>query len=451
MSIDRDNYEAWLLDRLEGRLSADQERALLAFLDAHPDLREQALAMGVDLPRVQADDHSFGARDALKRALPPTGLVDRDTLDDHLVARLEGDLRPDQEQALARFLYEHPEHARDARLMDATRSQAVHTAMPHRERLEKHFPPKGDVDRARITDFLIAAQEGELDAARAARLRVMVDADPVLQREERLLRASRVEPVVVAFPAKDRLKKREGRVVPLWSFGSGAVRFAAAASVLLVLGLAWWLLRQGPAQEDRFAQRPAPAPAIVPQAARPSDAIQPSVQDTAAPEARPEVREEGSARPTAPGAKPVRGSNGKPAEVRPSAPHTAPMRPVPVEEPQEPAPLMAERPAPEHTAPQEGPEVPVSEAPPLAHAPRNAGAPARTVGELLTAGVRERVLEEPADVRPLDRNDAVALADRGLKGLTKGTGGVAVERSAHRDRFKVRLGQGLALSGSIGR
>ena len=33
--IDHTNYEAWLLDRLEGNLSVDQERALDAFLFQH--------------------------------------------------------------------------------------------------------------------------------------------------------------------------------------------------------------------------------------------------------------------------------------------------------------------------------------------------------------------------------------------------------------------------------
>ena len=99
---------------------------------------------------------------------------------------------------------------------------------------------------------------------------------------------------------------------------------------------------------------------------------------------------------------------------------------------------------------------PAVEGPALAAAPaqqplRGESAGALTVRELLAAEVRERVLDEPADARPLDRNDAVALADRGLKGITGGSGGVQVERSAKRDRFKVRLGDGLAFSGSIGR
>lgn len=88
---------------------------------------------------------------------------------------------------------------------------------------------------------------------------------------------------------------------------------------------------------------------------------------------------------------------------------------------------------------------------PTERSPMGRATEAHTVRELLTAGVRERVLDEPADVRPLDRTDAVALADRGLKGLTGGNGGVQVQRTAKRDRFEVRLGDGLAFSGSIGR
>ena len=36
--IDHSNYEAWLLDRLEGNLTPAQEQELDAFLAAHPEL-----------------------------------------------------------------------------------------------------------------------------------------------------------------------------------------------------------------------------------------------------------------------------------------------------------------------------------------------------------------------------------------------------------------------------
>ena len=51
MNLDRGTYEAWLLDRIEGRLTPAQEHELDAFLAANPDLRAGADA----LPEVGAE------------------------------------------------------------------------------------------------------------------------------------------------------------------------------------------------------------------------------------------------------------------------------------------------------------------------------------------------------------------------------------------------------------
>jgi hypothetical protein len=249
----------------------------------------------------------------------------------------------------------------------------------------------------------------------------------------------------VAFPGKERLKKREGRVVPLWSFGGGVVRFAAAASVLLLLGLAWWTLREAPSAGGEVARNEVPAPApATPVNGReaaapggpampvngPRDGNGPVVPTTAPAKATSPERPIGSRTMPAPQEVPVE----EPvlAQVTVPAPDQAPKQALPVPDPGAEPTLVAEVPQ-ERTA-------------------RTQAAPkALTVGELLASNVRERVLEEPADDRPLDRSDAVALADKGLKGITGGAGGVQVQRTSKRDRFKVRLGEGLAFSGSIGR
>ena len=41
MSIDKNNYEALLIDYLDGTLNAVQEAALWLFLEEHPELREE--------------------------------------------------------------------------------------------------------------------------------------------------------------------------------------------------------------------------------------------------------------------------------------------------------------------------------------------------------------------------------------------------------------------------
>jgi hypothetical protein len=350
--------------------------------------------------------------------------------------------------ALERYLYEHPEQERTARLVSASRVPKGGEAMPGRERLQKHFPPLGDPDRARITDFLIAAHEGDLDAPRTAQLSQLVASDAALQREERLVKASRVQPTAVAFPMKERLKKREGRVVPLWALGGGAVRWAAAASVLLLLGLAWWLLREGPSAGGEFARKePVTAPVSPPQR-QPAPAQQAVEQGPSTPVPEAPVQQ-------APGQRKVTHPQQatSPALQR-KAPATAPA-PVPEQEPllvQEPAQRIARPPLPVPAVVQApGAEGQALAAVAVKQVPVGAGSESHTVRELLASGMRERVLDQPGDDRPLDRTDAIALADKGLKGITGGRGGVEVARTEKRDRFKVRLGEGLAFSGSIGR
>jgi hypothetical protein len=287
----------------------------------------------------------------------------------------------------------------------------------------------------RITDFLIAAHEGDLDVDRMAALQVLVAGDPMLQREARVVKAARIPADRVVYAQKAGLRKGAGRVVPLWSNGRPMVRFAAAASLLLLLGMAWWLLREGPAAGGEVARKEAPV------APRPSEApLDPE---------RPAEREQASGvnGPSAEG--PVRTAPSV-EEHRRNVP--APVNAPALELPREEEPALAQRPvAPAHDPkPLPVPVAPVGQEAPVLLA-STAPATAHTVRELLASGMRERVLDQPGDDRPLDRTDAIALADKGLKGITGGRGGVEVARTEKRDRFKVRLGEGLAFSGSIGR
>lgn len=53
-TIDINNYEAYLLDYLEGNLSPADTEALLAFLDQHPDLKAEV--EGMQLPYLEPDE-----------------------------------------------------------------------------------------------------------------------------------------------------------------------------------------------------------------------------------------------------------------------------------------------------------------------------------------------------------------------------------------------------------
>jgi hypothetical protein len=436
--IDHSNYEAYLLDRMEGRLSAADERALEAFLLANPGLRPDEEPMpALDAVRVRM---TSAEKDALKRALPPAGLVSADTLDDHLVARLEGDLQPRQLEALERFLAGHPEHARTARLFAAARVAQAPMALPGRERLHRSFPPEGLVDEHALDDHLVARLEGDLRPEQEAALAAYLAVHPQAERAWRLMQATRATAPAIAFPDKEALK-RTARVVPLFP-SRMAVRWAAAASVLLVLGAAWWLNRPGPVP---VAERRVPAAQIEQAGQQSMEAIEqtPSVPD--ATEAPLAPAPTAAAAPKEQSPPPAR-SEGRDR-----------LQPQPVlQAPAEPSPMLANEP---HTIPDSAPQQTLAQEPEPTEMQRLAAvqnspagsAEARTVGQAIAGALRERVLERPAEeARPLNSDDAVAAIDRGLRAVSGERAGLAVQRDAHGrgSGFSLRLGRNLAVTAS---
>lgn len=95
-----DNYEAFLLDRMEGSLPADLEKELDAFLAAHPYLAEDLDDLQ-DLSFV-AESIPFDHKQSLKKS-------ERDLVNDAtLVAYIENQLNPEEKQAVDRSLASHP-------------------------------------------------------------------------------------------------------------------------------------------------------------------------------------------------------------------------------------------------------------------------------------------------------------------------------------------------------
>lgn len=97
MDINRENYEAWLLDLLEGRLSPEQVQGVRDFLLLNPDC-----AFGLeelDPWVLEADKISYAGKPDLRKEIP-----DRDTRISEKnfalfsIARMEGDLSDQQER-----------------------------------------------------------------------------------------------------------------------------------------------------------------------------------------------------------------------------------------------------------------------------------------------------------------------------------------------------------------
>lgn len=446
--IDHSNYEAWLLDRLEGALTPEQERELDAFLLLHPHLAP----IDYELPTVTGLNDALSSLDkaALKRALPPLGLVNDASVDNHLIARLEGDLDPEQLEALRIYLIAHPEWQRAEKIYALTKLVPEAMAYAAKRDLERQLPPRGTPTRHTIGDFLIARLEGDITCEQSAAVDRLVAADAAHQRTWALVQATRIAKDPVVFANKDQLKKKEGRVIA-FSFNSGTVRLAAAASVAALIAVGLWFLRSPERDEQRFARVPSTSSGTT---AQPVPEKESGVRpDQQAPFAEGVKRDDTSSsyqeRPTtfapvvrtAPSSDPARTPAVPVSSLEEGSLAQTPV--VPTQKAPEPMPM-----------PESNPELDAQLAqstPAPARAAESVTNNERTMGEMLAGTLRERVLDVPAqEARPLDGTDAVAAVDRTLKAVGGERSGLTLERKGNGGigGFSLRLGRNFAISAS---
>ena len=450
--IDHTNYEAWLLDRLEGNLSPDQEAALDAFLAANPELAP----IGNDLPSIGATDLPAFNKDLLKRNFPPQGQVTETSIDDHLIARLEGDLKPEQLLALEKFLYEHPEYAKADRLYALTKLVPQAMEFAAKKELERMLPPEGLVTKFTLQDHLIARLEGDLTREQEKALDTFLAQNALAAKEWALVFRTKIMADRISYPERSELKKG-GRVISIGA-ARPVIRYAAAASIALLLSFGIWLALQPTAENqlvnvdttERIEQKQ------VNTGTRPqSDPIQ---ENDRKEEKLPEVIEE-----TAPQAADAAVKKTDPTTdpANGASPESQKKKPAPIESPIDREELQfaeQRKVVPAFERPEAEPitvevaEVPVDlgrEPPAERQLQEKRG---NSIGTLLASAVREKVLEQPSDEpRPLDRSDAVAAVDKGLKAISGEKAGLDVQRTKGGKirNFSLRVGE-FALTASTG-
>lgn len=107
-AINRNNYETYFLDYIEGTLNEAEKARLIKFLDAHPDLKEEL--EGLEMVKLEPDNEvRFQAREALKKPLiKPHAHINGQNYEEYFVAATEGDLSESEQIDLSQFLKENP-------------------------------------------------------------------------------------------------------------------------------------------------------------------------------------------------------------------------------------------------------------------------------------------------------------------------------------------------------
>ncbi len=128
MNITRENYESFFLDYLEGSLDSSRMEEMHVFLERNPDLKaEMEEFEQVYLP---ADTILFPEKEQLKKNAAHWEDMDEQSFDHLYIAKLEGDLRPDEEKALDQLLLKQPQRRKELELYFKTKLKPLPVIFP---------------------------------------------------------------------------------------------------------------------------------------------------------------------------------------------------------------------------------------------------------------------------------------------------------------------------------
>lgn len=132
MKPDRNNYEIWIIDYLDGKLSAGQVNLLMEFLDNNPDIREEF--DNLQMPVLVPGDEVFENKESLARSL-------RDITDEQFdllsIGHLENDLSDAQEEELSLIIKEDPGKRDRFEFINRIRLQPPENGYRYKNRLKR--------------------------------------------------------------------------------------------------------------------------------------------------------------------------------------------------------------------------------------------------------------------------------------------------------------------------
>jgi hypothetical protein len=111
MGITRQNYEVIFMDYLDGKLGDEEIRALMTFLDQHPDLKQEL----DEFKQIELvpDVVQFLGKDLLKKDLAEKGHIKAENFPEFCIAYYEGSLNERLRNELQEFVFMHPEWEKD--------------------------------------------------------------------------------------------------------------------------------------------------------------------------------------------------------------------------------------------------------------------------------------------------------------------------------------------------
>ena len=121
MDINRQNFETYFIDYLDGRLDPGQVAELLSFLGKNPDLERELKEF--ENIQIKPREILFPGKESLKKTISDIPVINESNFEEYCIAKIEGDLRAKDEVTLEQYLADFPGKRKDFELFAKTKLQ----------------------------------------------------------------------------------------------------------------------------------------------------------------------------------------------------------------------------------------------------------------------------------------------------------------------------------------
>ena len=233
MKINSENCEAWFLDYYEGNLSEERAGEMFAFLEQNPEMQE--LFDSYEPFSLQPDKQvSFDGKADLKKPEHSAAGIGQSNYEEYFVSYVEGMLNADEKKMVDDFLLKFPSHRQELELLKlAVLTPDEKIVFEQKDALKKTLT----ISEENFDEMAIASVEGLLTREEEKSFSASLSHNEAQQRAYTLYRQAKLSPdTSIVFEDKESLKRKERGA--FWRMTD--VRFAAAAAVVLLLGILYW-------------------------------------------------------------------------------------------------------------------------------------------------------------------------------------------------------------------
>ena len=252
MEINRNNYEVFLIDYLDGNLSPEMVAELLLFLENNHDLKEEF--DGMEIVSVSDDETiSFDFKDSLKKPIEEK-LINKDNYEEFFIASLEGDLSKIEKRELVNFLINNSELSKEFKLFKQTFLEPETEVQFSEKSLLKKIVVETvhEIGQDNYEEYLIADLEGDLDLNKKHKLAAFLQKNPQIKKEYQLSKSTVLTPDYnIEYDNKRALKKP---ALPIFNRKTIYYSVSIAASILIILSI-FLLQPKSPVSHQILAER----------------------------------------------------------------------------------------------------------------------------------------------------------------------------------------------------